>query len=321
MILCSMLPQSTYKVWGVENISIKKFYQFEYIARYKDWEKDTESVYQLNEMICNFSNIKKIRLITRQATLTVSQGIYDEQVFNRIHNFPNLQIKGKRIVLSYTLGTDNLVNLTDLKYGLEGIRHIYRNFRYHRKNKIDIVYSVIHPWNKYMENRSQLFWKNSFIHSNDLKQKSFDFINSNLKKFPEIAQMRKQNKTLIINPNVGMKFEEFVIFVQEHQTFFVNWTNTLIFIKHHRASDIKFPLEFKVGKNSFFTIISKLTSLVPTELIYYSIENIKILTAPSSLLALNRNIILQHPLTSVDKKNYKLLLSHLNKFCEIEILD
>jgi hypothetical protein len=171
-----------------------------------------------------------------------------------------------------------------------------------------------------METRKNLFWKNQFIYSENLKQKSIQFIEANLRYFPEIIQMKKQNKTLLINPTVNMKLEEFIFFVEKHQSFFTHWTNTCIFIKHHRASDFKFPQEFKVGNNRFHTIMSELTFLLPTEIIYYSIANIKVLTTASALLALNHNIISQKSLKTEDKKNYKLMLKQLEKFNAIEYL-
>jgi hypothetical protein len=320
MILCSMLPQTTYKIWGINDVTFKAFYQFEYVALYKGWENDSESIYKLNQMICEFNNIEEIKFISRDSEVIINQGIYDEQVFNRIHNFPGLKIEGDRIVISYTLDTHNLTNHSDLEYGLEGLRNIYRNYKFFRKNKLDIVYSVIFPWNEYMETRKKLFWKNHYIYSHDLRQKSIHFIEANLRFFPEIIQMKKQHKTLLINPTINMKLEDFIFFVEKHQSFFTHWTNTCIYIKHHRASDLKFPQEFKVGKNQFYTILSELTFFLPTEIIYYSINNIKLLTTASSLLALNQNIVAQKPLRTEDKKNYNLMLNQLEKFCEIEWL-
>ena len=320
MNLCSMLPQTTYKVWGINHINFETFYQFEYIARHKGWETDSESIYKLNQIICNFSNIKETKFVSRDSKITIKQGIYDEQIFNRIHNFPGLKIEGDRIAISYTLTTRNLTNHSDLRYGLEGLRNIYRNYQLFKKNRLDSVYSVIFPWNKYMETRKNLFWENKFIYSENLKQKSIQFIEANLRYFPEIIQMKKQNKTLLITPTVNMKLEEFIFFVEKHQSFFTHWTNTYIFIKHHRASDFKFPQEFKVGNNRFHTIVSELTFLLPTEIIYYSIANIKVLTTASALLALNHNIISQKSLKIEDKKNYKLMLKQLEKFNAIEYL-
>jgi hypothetical protein len=320
MILCSMLPQATYKIWGIKDTTFKAFYQFEYVARYKGWENDSESIYKLNQMICKFINIKETRFISRDSKVIVNQGIFDEQVFNRIHNFPGLKIEGDRIAISYTLDTHNLTNYTDLKYGLEGLRHIYRSYKSFQKNRLDSVYSVIFPWNKYMDTRQKLFWKNHYIYSYDLKQKSIQFIEANLRYFPEIIQMKKQHKTLLINPDINMEFEDFTFFVEKHQSFFTGWANTCIFIKHHRASDFKFPQEFKVGKNQFCTILSELTFLLPTEIIYYSINKIKVLTTASSLMALNQNIVAQKPLRTEDKKNYNLMLKQLEKFREIEWL-
>jgi hypothetical protein len=320
MILCSMLPQTTYKIWGIKNVTFKAFYQFEYISRHKGWENDSESIYKLNQMICSFNGINEIKFISTKSKIKIDQGVYDEQIFNRIHNFPGLKIEGDRIAISYTLDTHNLTNYSDLKYGLEGLRNIYRNYRFFRKNRLDSVYSVIFPWNKYMETREKLFWKNNYIYSHDLKQKSIHFIEANLRYFPEIIQMKKQHKTLLINPTINMKLEDFIFFVEKHPSFFTHWTNTCIFIKHHRTSDSKFPQEFKVGKNHFYTILSELTFLLPTEIIYYSIDNIKVLTTTSSLVALNRNIVAQKPLRTVDEKNYNLMLKQLEKFREFEWL-
>ena len=318
--LCSMLPQTTYKIWGINDIEFKEFYQFEYVSRYKGWESHAEPIYKLNQMICNFSGINETRFISTKSKIRINQAVYDQQIFNRIINFPGLETEGEKSLISYTSNTYNLTNYSDLRYGLSGLRNIYRNYKFDRKNKIDGVYSVLFPWNEYMVKRKRLFWENHYIFSSDLKRKSVDFIEANKKHFPEIIQMKKQDKTLLINPHVNLSMENFKLFVERHQSFFNLWMDTCIFVKHHRTTEIKFPQEFKVGKNRFYTISSDLTFLLPTEVIYYAIDHIKVLTAGSGLLALNQNIILELPFTTVQEKDYKLLLKQLGKSSQIEYI-
>lgn len=315
-----MLPQTTYKIWGIKDVKFREFYQFEYFSRYKEWESHADPIYRLNQMICNFNGIDEIRFVSTKSKIKIDQGVYDEQIFNRIINFPGFETEGEKKIISYTSNTYNLTSYSDLRYGLPGLRSIYRNYKFYKKNKINGVYSVLFPWNEYMAKRKRLFWENHYIFSSDLKQKSIDFIEANKEHFPEITQMKKQNKSLLINPQVNLSLENFKLFVENHQSFFNLWIDTCIYVKHHRTTEIKFPQEFKVGKNRFYTITSELTFLLPTEVIYHAIEQVKVLTTVSSLIALNQNVILEGLLTTNQEKDYKLLLKQIGKSSQIEYI-
>ena len=317
MILCSMLPQSTFKIWGITDRKIECFYQFEYKASHKDWKSDSEFIYELNRLICEFHGITSFKLVLRNTEIDISNGLFDQQIFNRLHNFPGISLTGTRSVISYTSNSNNLANLADLKFGVEGMRHLYRNFRFYRKIHPDMVYSIIYKWNKYMQERTDLFWENKYIYSEMLKLKAVDFINFYIDIFPEIHLMRQQKKTLIINPSINQTFDDLSDWIKKRQEFFSEWNNSVIFIKPHRISHFIYPKKFKIKQNYFETISGSLTSILPIEIMIFAVDNVSVLSAASSIIALNENIILKTPLSSEEKKDYLLMIKQINKSSHI----
>ena len=317
MILCSMLPQSTFKIWGITDRKIESFYQFEYKASHKNWKSDSESIYELNRLICEFHGIANFKFVLRNDEIDISNGLFDQQIFNRIHNFPGLSLTETRSVISYTSNSNNLANLSDLRFGVEGLRHLYRNFKFYRKIHPDMVYSIIYKWNKYMQDRTNLFWENNYIYSEILKLKAIEFINFYIDVFPEIHLMRQQNKTLIINPSINQSFDDLSDWIKKHQDFFSEWGNSIIFIKPHRISHFIYPKKFKIKQNYFETISNSLTSILPIEIMIFAVDNVSVLSAASSIIALNENIILKTPLSLEEKKDYLLMIKQINRSSHI----
>ena len=321
MIMCSMLPQSTFKIWGITDQKIEHFYQFEYKASHRDWKLDSEFIYELNRLICEFHGITSFKLVLRNTEIDISNGLFDQQIFNRIHNFPGVSLTETRSVISYTSNSNNLANLSDLRFGIEGLRHLYRNFRFYRKIHPDTVYSIIYKWNNYMQNRRDLFWENKYIYSEILKLKAIEFINFYIDVFPEIHLMRQQNKTLIINPSINQTFDDLNDWIKKHQEFFSQWDNSVIFIKPHRISHFIYPKKFKIKKNYFETISDSLTSILPIEIMIFAVDNVRVLSAASSIIALNENIILKTPLSSEEKKEYLLMIKQIKKRSNISSIN
>ena len=172
-----------------------------------------------------------------------------------------------------------------------------------------------------MQNRRDLFWENKYIYSEILKLKAIEFINFYINVFPEIHLMRQQNKTLIINPSINQTFDDLNDWIKKHQEFFSQWDNSVIFIKPHRISHFIYPKKFKIKKNYFETISDSLTSILPIEIIIFAVDNVRVLSAASSIIALNENIILKTPLSSEEKKEYLLMIKQIKKRSNISSIN
>ena len=164
-----------------------------------------------------------------------------------------------------------------------------------------------------MQERTDLFWENKYIYSEMLKLKAVEFINLYIDIFPEIHLMRQQKKTLIINPSINQTFDDLSDWIKKRQEFFSEWNNSVIFIKPHRISHFIYPKKFKIKQNYFETISGSLTSILPIEIMIFAVDNVSVLSAASSIIALNENIILKTPLSSEEKKDYLLMIKQINK--------
>jgi hypothetical protein len=316
-----MLPQSTFKIWGIEDTISDNFFQFEYKASHKNWKIQSESIYKLNKLICEFHGIRNFKYISQKDKQVISNGLFDEQILNRIHNFPNVSCIGSINIINYTSNTSKLTSLSDLQYGIEGLRHLYRNYRFYKKVYPDKVYSIIYKWNKYMEKRADLFWENRYINHELLKKRSREFVDFHINIFPEIAYMRRQIKTLIINPRIDQSIEDFTRWVKNNQSFLSEWNETIIFIKHHRISHFTYPQNFKIRQNHFKAIPFDLLSILPIEIIIFAVDNLTVLSTASSILALGKNIVLKMPLSEIEKKDYLLMIKQLNRKSELQIIN
>lgn len=321
MIFCSMLPQTTFKIWGIDDIPITTMYQFEYIGKYPNWINHREYIYNLNQLISEFNLINNFKQILTNSEIEIKDAFIDEQIFNRAHNFPNIKFIGERKVISYTSNTNNLTSWLDLKFGIEGARHIFRNYKFSKKVRPKEVYSIIFDWNKHMTKSPNLFWTNKFISAEKLKLKSRQFIQTNIKLFPEVLIMRDQHQTLLINPHVEMTLDQFKLWVKSKKYFFSTWQNSTIFIKHHRISSHIYPQEFRVDNLKFYTIPVSLTYFLPIEILIYSVINTKVITTASSLVALNQNVIIKLPISLIEKKDYMLMIKQIERQFNLEYIN
>ena len=107
----SLLPQSTFKVWGVQPNTFKILNIFEYPKREERVIQSAHSMQKVNEIIAEFYSFKEVNFIEYDQEVEITNGTFDQQIINLKHHYPNLTIKGQ-------------VNLVDYSYQDNRLQHV-----------------------------------------------------------------------------------------------------------------------------------------------------------------------------------------------------
>jgi len=320
MNLALLLPQTLYQVWGISFQNKISVYQFEYPLKHKRAHEIALPIYRLNSQILELIEESHLTFIKSSDNIELVNFTFDEQLLNLISYFPNLKIRGEKSVIHYTSNPHRAIQFTDLVFGLEYARQLYRNIKYFTSVRPKKVYSVDYKWTRNRSFNQKFLWKNIPIDVNSIKSKSVEFLNRFKKEYPELSDLYYQPDPLIICPGEKQKIDSFKDWVRLNYVLFEP-LNKNIFIKHHRVADEIYPNSFRVNDTNFITLNTPIMRVLPLEILLHAIGRLQVITPPSSISAFGERIKLITPFTKDENKAYGLLHKQLNRHNRLEFFN
>jgi len=320
MILNSMLPQSTFKIWGIPDKQIESFNQFEYLNRHPNAKKITPAIYYLNQLICEIYGITNFNFIEKSRKKVVKDGLFDQQILNLKHHFNGLSIQGFVDIIDYSNLSHIYLGFSDARFGKEYFRALLRNYRLKKKYAPRNFYSLVYPWQENLINPTNLFWQNKLLDYQEIRKTAKLFLDKNIKLFPEVEMVQKANKAFVICPKHDVSYDDFKFWANNNGAQLNEISKETIFIKQHRVSGELFPDKFSVKGMNFVTFNSPLMKILPLEILHLASSNVTIATSPSAVMAIGKQFFVIPPIDKKDKKDYGLLISRLSQNAKISFI-
>ena len=288
----SLLPQSTFKVWGVQPNTFKILNIFEYPKREERVIQSAHSMQKVNELIAEFYSFKEVNFIKYDQEVEITNGTFDQQIINLKHHYPNLTIKGQVNLVDYSSLTFTILGVRDIRFGKEFLRAIKRSYDLSKKCKITKFYTLTYPWQEKLTNPTNFFWKAQQLDYESIRKISKLFIQKNIHLFPEVQILNEVKQPVIICPPFDQTYSEFQTWVESNSSKLAIYSKNPLFIKHHRMHIDRFPNNFGIEDFDFITMNSALTSALPLETLVLADNRILVITGPSSVMAIMENILL-----------------------------
>jgi hypothetical protein len=320
MLYVAYLPQTTIRLWGIEEIDLNEIYQAQYVFKTANDKIFEPYIYQLNALLLKEVSNNTICMVRIDDSLDLSEMdvVFDCQFINKAHHFKNITFPKRKRILDYSSLGHRYVKLLDLIPVNQFIRAMVRDIKFKKKfNPLEVIHWR-YSWQSSNQPLTNLLWKNSFLNTNLMKSHATHFLTLNLKEFSELPPL--STPLLLICPSEGTSFDQlrnflFMKFNQEKilQTFLDS--NPLIVVKQHRNDLINLPDKFKINNHEVRVIKDPLSRLLPLETILFAYENIFLLTGMSSgLFAANHERVLNlNSLSKEDRSAYGFMLAQLNR--------
>ena len=317
-----MLPQTSFRLWGIQNISIKNVFQVVQPMRHPNDLLFHESLKQLTKVILEHSSLIIADEIQVDSKMTFSEGliIVDGNYLHLSHHFPKIEKVKNLTVLDYsTLGHKSLL-ASDTQFPKEFARSVLRNVKFSRKYHPK---AVIH-WDDYAKNRkSQLInfgWDHQFIDTSRIREKSQSFLNTNSDLFPELQNLDIDSGIILISPHVSETFDDvmdkFKYQLRNDLVLESTFKSTeSILIKQHRMSEKIFPKHGDILGTPVLVAHSQYLRLLPIEILILGTKSTFLYTSPSSAaFAFNQSMFLEmQDLEKNDLSEYGLMMKRRNR--------
>lgn len=310
-----ILPQTTFKIWGLPDHEPRIFNQFEYLDRAPNDSKLIQPIYEINELIALEYGVQTVKHISKNQNIRFESTIFDQQIFNLRHLYPNFTTTGSIEILDYANNTYWLIGLKDMRFGKDFLRAVKRCYLLRKQcepDKIKSLYTLAYPWQIESIKPFNILWDTKLLEYERIKTSSMSFIKRNLDSFPELKFLEESKSKLIICPRTYSSLDEFREWVKVNEYKIKKINSSPVFIKQHRAALEYYPDEFSVLGIKFVTFNSPLSRVLPLEIILMSNPEINVITAPSSIMAKLDKVLVLKP-DSLDMKFYGLLFKRMEE--------
>ena len=310
-----ILPQTAFKIWGVSDHEPKIFNQFEYLDRAPNDSKLIQPIYEINELIALEYGVQAVKHISKDQNVKFESTIFDQQILNLRHHYPNFTTTGSIEILDYSNVTYWLIGLRDIKFGEDFFRACKRCYLLRKRSepdKIKSLYTLAYPWQIDFIKPFNVLWDTKLLEFERIKKSSTSFIKRNIDLFPELRFLKESKSKLIICPRAYSSLDEFHewVIINEHKI--KKFDSSSVFIKQHRTTSEQYPNEFSVLGINFVTFNSPLSRVLPLEIVLMDDPEINVITAPSSIMAKLDNVLVLKP-DLLDIKFYGLLFKRMEE--------
>jgi len=307
-----MLPQTTFKLWGMRNRLDGKFLQFQIPARHSTASYFEAAAYEVNHMILEILGKDFNDYINMTEVTNLTDCLIDRHILNLSHQF-SCSFDGPLEVIDYANSGQTNVRYNEIVHTKEFSRALVRNFRIFKKHKVKTMYHLTHESIQSL-NTVDIFWKNKFLDLELVKERSKAFISTYIKEVPELRNMSAGGNVLLINPPFDFSEEDFSFWILK---IFNKYEDLRQFdhylVKQHRFAKSILPGEMSIGGRRFNNICSHIGRAVPIEVLLLGFPSWYLLSPPSSCMGATQNLLLAGPFREEDKKAYQLMLNRMKK--------
>jgi hypothetical protein len=259
--------------------------------------------------------VQTVKHISKDQNIRFESTIFDQQILNLRHHYPNFTTTGSIEILDYSNVTYWLIGLKDIRFGEDFLRACKRCYLLRKRcepDKIKSLYTLAYPWQIEFIKPFNFLWNTKLLEYERIKTSSISFIKRNLDLFPELRFLKESKSKLIICPRSYSSFDEFREWVNINEYKIKKFDSSSVFIKQHRTASEQYPNEFSVLGIKFVTFISRLSRVLPLEIILMDNPEITVITAPSSIMAKLDNVLVLKP-DLLDIKFYGLLFKRMEE--------
>ena len=284
-----VLPQTTFKFWGIPNASQINFFQVNLPIRYGNDSLFAKSYYEINKKILEALGIHKLAKKESIDPKFVSnpQVLTDRQILNLSHHYFGAEKITKPSIVSYASDGYSSLLISDIKY----LKHFSRGIiRSKRQNKIFSPRAIWH-WDDYAKSRQKellnLGWVHEFINSDLISFHAKKFLENSFDYLDEISDFNLSMPTVIIYPPVNSSTDQVRFLLEDlirtNEEFRESYgESNQILIKQHKVCVSEHPAKFIFNSKEIRVAKSIKLRVLPVEILIFGFKKVTYVAPPTS---------------------------------------